>query len=57
MPVQISVPYVRVDNRLGPKAANTLAGVGLTRSDAVRILLTRVALPAGLITDTEARDA
>ena len=37
VPVQISVPYVRVGNRLGPKAANTLAGVGLTRSDAVRI--------------------
>ena len=32
---------VRVDDRLKIKAAETLAGVGLTLSDAMRILLTR----------------
>lgn len=41
--------------------ADTLAGVGLTLSDAVRILLTRVAaeggLPAGFTADPEAHDA
>ena len=50
-----------VDERLKTKAADTLANVGLTLSDAVRILLTRVAaeggLPAGLTADPEAHDA
>ncbi len=53
--------HVRVDDRLKAKAADTLAGVGLTLSDAVRILLTGVAaeggLPAGLAADPEAHDA
>ena len=43
------------------QAADALAGVGLTVSDAVRILLTRVAseggLPAGLTADPDAYDA
>lgn len=61
MAAQTSMLHVRVDHRLKTKAADTLAGVGLTLSDAVRILLTRVAaeggLPAGLTTDPDAHDA
>ena len=61
MPTQTSMLHVRVDNRLKAKAADALAGVGLTLSDAVRILLTRVVaeggMPAGLTTDTNAYDA
>ena len=61
MPAHTTMLHVRVDERLKTKAANTLAGVGLTLSDAVRILLTRVAaeggLPAGLTADPEAHDA
>ncbi|MDE0390130.1 MAG: type II toxin-antitoxin system RelB/DinJ family antitoxin [Rhodospirillales bacterium] len=61
MPAQTSMLHVRVDHRLKAKAADTLAGVGLTLSDAVRILLTRVAaeggLPAGLTADPGAYDA
>lgn len=53
--------HVRVDDRLKAEAAEKLANVGLTVSDAVRILLTRVAkeggLPAGLAADPEAYDA
>ncbi|MEM7487619.1 MAG: type II toxin-antitoxin system RelB/DinJ family antitoxin [Pseudomonadota bacterium] len=61
MPAQTSMLHVRVDDRLKAEAADALAGVGLTLSDAVRILLTRVAqeggLPAGLTTDPDAYDA
>ena len=61
MPAQTSMLHVRVDDQLKAKAADTLAGVGLTLSDAVRILLTRVVaeggLPAGLTADPEAHDA
>ena len=61
MPAQTSMLHVRVDDQLKTRAADTLAGVGLTLSDAVRILLTRVAaeggLPASLTTDPEAHDA
>ena len=61
MPAQTSMLHVRMDNELKTKAADTLAGVGLTLSDAVRILLARVAaeggLPAGLTADPEAHDA
>ena len=61
MPAQTSMLHVRVDDQLKTKAADTLAGVGLTLSDAVRILLTRVAaeggLPAGLTADPEAHNA
>lgn len=61
MPAQTSMLHVRVDDELKARAAEALAGVGLTISDAVRILLTRVAaeggLPAGLTADPEAYDA
>lgn len=61
MPAQTSMLHVRVDDQLKTEAADTLARVGLTLSDAVRILLTRVAaeggLPAGLAVDPEAHDA
>jgi len=53
--------HVRVDDQLKAQATDALAGVGLTLSDAVRILLTRVAteggLPAGLTADPDAYDA
>jgi DNA-damage-inducible protein J len=53
--------HVRVDERLKTEAAERLSSVGLTISDAVRILLTRVAregaLPAGLAVDPDAYDA
>ncbi len=57
---QTSMLHVRVDDELKAVAAEKLANVGLTISDAVRILLTRVAkdggLPAGLTTTPEAYD-
>lgn len=55
-----SMLHVRVDDKLKADAAEKLAAVGLTVSDAVRILLTRVSkeggLPAGLTTDEKAHD-
>jgi len=61
MPAQTSMLHVRVDDQLKSQASDALAGVGLTLSDAVRILLTRVAaeggLPAGLTADPNAYDA
>lgn len=61
MPAQTSMLHVRVDDQLKAQASDALAGVGLTLSDAVRILLTRVAaeggLPAGLTVDPDAYDA
>lgn len=61
MPAQTSMLHVRVDNQIKTQASDALSGVGLTLSDAVRILLTRVAaeggLPAGLATDPDAYDA
>ena len=61
MPAQTSVLHVRVDEKLKAKAADTLAEAGLTLSDAVHILLTRVAaegrLPPGLTADPESHDA
>jgi len=52
--------HVRIDDDLKIQATETLANLGLTVSDAVRILLTRVAregaLPAGLTADPEAYD-
>lgn len=61
MAAQTSMLHIRVDDKLKADAAEKLAGVGLTVSDAVRILLTRVvkegALPAGLTADPEAYDA
>ena len=56
-----SMLHVRVDEELKADAAKKLANVGLTISDAVRILLTRVAkeggLPAGLAVDAKSYDA
>ncbi len=50
-----------MDDQLKAQATDALAGVGLTLSDAVRILLTRVAteggLPAGLTANPDAYDA
>ena len=61
MPAHTSMLHVRVDDGLKSKAAEALADVGLTISDAVRILLTRIAaeggLPAGLTMDPDAYDA
>jgi len=61
MPAQTSMLHVRVDDDLKMQAAAALSGVGLTLSDAVRILLTRVAaeggLPAGLTADPAHHDA
>lgn len=58
---QTSMLHVRVDDKLKADATEKLAEFGLTISDAVRILLTRVAkeggLPAGLTTDAQAHDA
>lgn len=60
MPAQTSMLHVRVDDHLKAQATAALSGVGLTISDAVRILLTRVAaeggLPAGLTSDPDAYD-
>mgnify|MGYP002825955539 CR=1 FL=1 len=56
-----SMLHVRVDNEIKIEAAETLANFGLTVSDAVRILLTRITkegqLPTGLISDPEFHDA
>jgi DNA-damage-inducible protein J len=61
MAAQTSMLHIRIDDRLKTEAAEKLAGFGLTVSDAVRILLTRIAkeggLPAGLTSDPEAHDA
>lgn len=56
-----SMLHIRVDEKLKIDAAEKLANVGLTISDAVRILLTRInsegGLPAGLTADPAAHDA
>lgn len=61
MAAHTSMLHVRVDDELKEAAAASLANVGLSVSDAVRILLTRVAkeggLPAGLTTDPDSHDA
>jgi DNA-damage-inducible protein J len=53
--------HVRVDDQLKAQATEKLANIGLTVSDAVRILLTRVAqeggLPVGLTVDRQTHDA
>lgn len=60
MPAQTSMLHVRVDDQIKAAAAANLANVGLTISDAVRILLTRVAdeggLPPGLTATPEQYD-
>ncbi|MGQ2907073.1 MAG: type II toxin-antitoxin system RelB/DinJ family antitoxin [Aliihoeflea sp.] len=57
---QTSMLHIRVDDKLKEDAGAKLANVGLTFSDAVRILLTRISkeggLPAGLTVDPEAHD-
>lgn len=61
MPTHTSMLHVRVSDELKNEAAQRLADVGLTVSDAVRILLTRVTkeggLPVGLAVDPQAHDA
>ncbi|MAX56309.1 MAG: type II toxin-antitoxin system antitoxin, RelB/DinJ family [Alcanivoracaceae bacterium] len=61
MATQTSMLHVRIDEKLKTEAAEKLGNVGLSISDAVRILLTRVvkegALPAGLTADPDAYDA
>lgn len=61
MAAQTSMLHIRIDEKLKADAAENLASFGLTVSDAVRILLTRIAkeggLPAGLTADPEAHDA
>ncbi|MDR1489321.1 MAG: type II toxin-antitoxin system RelB/DinJ family antitoxin [Desulfovibrio sp.] len=53
MAVHTSMIHVRVDDRIKAKAAQNLELIGLSVSDAVRILLTRIAneggIPPGLI--------
>lgn len=60
MAAQTSMLHIRVDEKLKADAAETLANIGLSVSDAVRIFLTRVTkeggLPAGLATDPKAHD-
>jgi len=55
-----SMLHVRVNSELKTHATETLARFGMTVSDAVRILLTRISkeggLPAGLTTDPEIYD-
>jgi DNA-damage-inducible protein J len=61
MAAQSSMLHIRIDDKLKADATEKLASFGLTVSDAVRILLTRVvkegALPPGLTTDPETHDA
>lgn len=58
---QNSLVQTRIDPEVKAKASAVLDSMGLTLSDAVRILLTRVAtegaLPPGLVTDPEQHDA
>jgi DNA-damage-inducible protein J len=60
MAAQTSMLHVRVDDKITAEAAANLTNYGLTVSDAVRILLTRIAkegaLPAGLTSDQAAYD-
>ncbi len=61
MTAHTSMLHVRIDDELKTQASEKLASFGLTVSDAVRILLTRVvkegALPVGLTADPDAYDA
>lgn len=56
-----AIVQARIDAEIKEQAGAVLENMGLTISDAVRILLTRVAkegvLPAGLTTDPAAHDA
>lgn len=57
---QTSMLHIRIDSQLKIEAAEKLAGFGLTVSNAVRILLTRITkesgLPVGLTVDPESHD-
>ncbi len=61
MSAHTSMLHVRVDTQIKAQASENLANFGLTISDAVRIVLTRVAkegaLPAGLMADADVYDA
>ncbi|HET7663842.1 MAG TPA: type II toxin-antitoxin system RelB/DinJ family antitoxin [Rhodanobacteraceae bacterium] len=61
MSTHTSMLHVRVSDELKNEATQRLADVGLTVSDAVRILLTRVTkeggLPAGLAVDPQVHEA
>jgi DNA-damage-inducible protein J len=61
MSAQSSMLHVRVNDHIKNEAAEKLEGIGLTLSDAVRILLTRIAreggLPPGLVADNTSYDA
>jgi DNA-damage-inducible protein J len=60
MPANTTMLHIRIDEDIKTRAAAALEGVGLTLSDAVRILLTRVAreggLPPGLTVTEETYD-
>lgn len=60
MATKTSMLHVRIDDKVKAEASEILAKFGLTISDAVRILLTRVieekSLPIGLTVDQEAYD-
>jgi DNA-damage-inducible protein J len=60
MPANTTMLHIRIDEDVKTRAAAALEGVGLTLSDAVRILLTRVAneggLPPGLTVSEETYD-
>lgn len=60
MAAQTSMLHIRIDDKLKADATKTLANLGLSVSDAVRIFLTRVSkeggLPAGLTIDPEAHN-
>lgn len=43
-----SMVHIRIDEKVKAKAAKTLASMGMTVSDAVRLLLTRVAAEKAL---------
>jgi DNA-damage-inducible protein J len=49
--------HVRIDKRIKMKAAKTLASMGLSVSDAVRVLLTRVAVERALPFDVKVPNA
>lgn len=61
MSVHTSMLHVRVNEQVKNEAAQNLERIGLTLSDAVRILLTRIAtdggLPPGLVADNASYDA
>jgi len=56
MPVTEMV-HVRIDKRIKTKAAKTLASMGLSVSDAVRVLLTRVVAEKALPFDVKIPNA